>query len=196
MFYLLFKHLKDHQFTKKSKMILSQVQRRQKQEEEEHMESRTAQNADKDVFNMSNDEYYAPKNTHRAIGSGSAIQHSIPAQNIHRALFPTHLDVTSLRHLHRQFPLKRVMKFLVDRDVAIHNALSFIADAEEQRKRQTMMDSGSEIFHMRTVRDLSARDGTLVCIEFSEEHPPLFSQPGMASKIRNYYRRVSFGNVH
>lgn len=84
---------KDHTFTKKSKMILSQVQRRQKQEEEEHMESHTAQNADKDVFNMSNDEYYVPKSTHRAIGSGSAIQHSIPAQNIHHAFFPTHMDI-------------------------------------------------------------------------------------------------------
>ncbi|KAI6182467.1 Transcription initiation factor TFIID subunit 1 [Aphelenchoides bicaudatus] len=180
---------KDHQFTKKSKMILSQVQRRQKQEQEEHMESRTAQNADKDVFNMSNDEYYAPKNTHRAIGSGSAIQHSIPAQNIHRAFFPTHLDVYSLRHLHRLPASKRVMKYLIDRDIHIHNSLNFIAEAEEQRKRQTMMDSGSEIFHMRTARDLSARDGTLVCIEYSEEHPPLLGQSGMASKIRNYYRR-------
>lgn len=84
---------KDHGFTKKSKMILSQVQRRQKQEEEEQMETHKAQNADKDPFNLSNDEYYAPKNTHRAIGSGSAIQHSIPAQNIHHAFFPTHLDV-------------------------------------------------------------------------------------------------------
>jgi hypothetical protein len=72
-------------------MILNQVQRRQKQEEDEHLESHT-QNTDKDVFNMSNDEYYAPKNTHRAIGSGAAIQHSIPAQNIHHAFFPTHLD--------------------------------------------------------------------------------------------------------
>lgn len=42
---------------------------------------------------------------------------------------------------------------------------------------------------MRNLKDLSARDGTLICIEYSEEHPPLLSQPGMASKIRNYYRR-------
>lgn len=173
-------------------MILSQIQRRQKQEEEEHMETRTAQNADKDVFNMSNDEYYAPKSTHRAIGSGSAIQHSIPAQNIHRAFFPTYLDTYHLRHLHRQPPSRRVMRHFIDREVIICNALDAISDAENQRKRQTLMDSGTEIFHMRSVRDLSAKDGTLVCVEYSEEHPPLLSQPGMASKIRNYYRRVCF----
>lgn len=40
-------------------MILGQVQQRQKQEEEEEMERMT----DKDPFNLSNDEYYNPKNT-------------------------------------------------------------------------------------------------------------------------------------
>jgi hypothetical protein len=76
--------------------------------------------------------------------------------------------------------------------VPIHNAVEFISEAEDRRKNQMMMDSGTEIFHMRTLRDLSARDGTLVYIEYSEEHPPLLNQPGMASKIRNYYRRVCF----
>jgi transcription initiation factor TFIID subunit 1 len=172
-------------------MILGQVQRRQKQVEEETMESQTAQNTDKDVFNMSNDQYYAPKNTHRAIGSGSAIQHSIPAQNIQRAFFPTHLDVYNLRHFHRQPPSKRAMKTILEHEVPVHNSLTFMAEAEERRKQQSMMEAGGEIFHMRTLRDLSARDGTLVFVEYSEEHPPLLNQPGMASKIRNYYKRVS-----
>lgn len=48
---------------------------------------------------------------------------------------------------------------------------------------------------MREVQDLSGKDGTLLLMEYSEEHPPLLNQPGMASKIRNYYKRVSFGFV-
>lgn len=43
---------------------------------------------------------------------------------------------------------------------------------------------------MRTPEDLSARDGELVLIEFSEEHPPLINQVGMCSKIKNYYKRT------
>lgn len=43
---------------------------------------------------------------------------------------------------------------------------------------------------MREVEDLSGKDGTLLLMEYSEEHPPLLNQPGMASKIRNYYKRV------
>ncbi len=43
---------------------------------------------------------------------------------------------------------------------------------------------------MRELADLSGRDGDLLILEYSEEHPPLIAQPGMASKIRNYYKRV------
>ncbi|VDK56847.1 unnamed protein product [Gongylonema pulchrum] len=57
--------LMEHQFTKKSKMILGQVQQRQKQEEDEQMESSVAQLTDKDPFNLSNDDYYKPKNVER-----------------------------------------------------------------------------------------------------------------------------------
>ena len=42
-------------------MILGQVQQRQKQEEDEQMESSVAQLTDKDPFNLSNDDYYVPK---------------------------------------------------------------------------------------------------------------------------------------
>lgn len=43
---------------------------------------------------------------------------------------------------------------------------------------------------MREVHDLTGMDSNLVLIEYSEEHPSLLSQPGMASRIRNYYKRV------
>lgn len=53
------------------------------------------------------------------------------------------------------------------------------------------MEGGGDIFFMRDVCDLSGKDGELLLLEYSEEHPPLLSQPGMASKIKNYYKRVS-----
>ena len=47
------------------------------------------------------------------------------------------------------------------------------------------------MFFMRTPEDLTGKDGDLILAEYSEEHPTLMSQVGMASKIKNYYKRVS-----
>lgn len=47
------------------------------------------------------------------------------------------------------------------------------------------------MFFMRTPEDLSGKDGELVLVEFCEEHPPLISQVGMCSKIKNYYKRTA-----
>ena len=42
---------------------------------------------------------------------------------------------------------------------------------------------------MRSIEDVSPCDSDLVLFEYSEEHPPLINNIGMASKIKNYYRR-------
>ncbi|VDN01342.1 unnamed protein product [Thelazia callipaeda] len=193
---------KEHQFTKKSKMILGQVQQRQKQEEDEQMESSIAQLTDKDPFNLSNDDYYKPKNVERqvaegfictltvsSVSGGSLIQHSIPAQNIHRTFFPTHLNPFKLRHYHRLPLSKRILRAPCDQFVPVKTLTKLIKEKEEFREKQKAAEGGGEIFFMREVQDLSGRDGTLLLMEYSEEHPPLLNQPGMASKIRSYYKR-------
>lgn len=47
------------------------------------------------------------------------------------------------------------------------------------------------MFFMRQPEDLSGMDGEIVLAEYCEEMPPLLSQPGMNTRIRNYYQRVS-----
>lgn len=42
---------------------------------------------------------------------------------------------------------------------------------------------------MRNPEDLSVCDGDMVLAECSEQFPPLVNYIGMASKIKNYYRR-------
>lgn len=56
------------------------------------------------------------------------------------------------------------------------------------QERQAM--GGGEIFFMRTPQDLTACDGDLILAEYSEEFPPVMMQAGMATKIKNYYKRV------
>ena len=45
------------------------------------------------------------------------------------------------------------------------------------------------MFFMRRPEDLSCCDGELVLAEYCEQHPPLMSAIGLATKIKNYYRR-------
>ena len=48
------------------------------------------------------------------------------------------------------------------------------------------------MFFMRTPEDLTGMDGDMILVEYCEEYPPILSQPGMNSRIRNYYKRVCF----
>uniref|UniRef100_A0A914YEX7 Bromo domain-containing protein n=1 Tax=Panagrolaimus superbus TaxID=310955 RepID=A0A914YEX7_9BILA len=186
---------KDHQFTKKSKLILGQVQQRQKQEEQEQLENTMAQIADRDPFNLSNDDYYALKTTTRqnvVFSGGSVIQHSIPAQNIHRAFFPTCMGPTRLRHFHRMPMQRKILRSLPMDKYGFIDVMSLnkhMLDMAEVREKRKLSEAGLEVFPVRDIKDLSAKDGTLLLFEFSEEHPPLLNQPGMANKIRNYYKR-------
>jgi transcription initiation factor TFIID subunit 1 len=64
----------------------------------------------------------------------------------------------------------------------------------QRRERHISVEGGGfDIFLMRELHDLSGRDGTLLLLEYIEQFPPLLNQPGMASKIRNYYKRVRRG---
>lgn len=57
------------------------------------------------------------------------------------------------------------------------------------REQERQASGGGDMFFMRTPQDLTGKDGDLVLAEYSEEYPPLIMQVGMASKIKNYYKR-------
>lgn len=59
----------------------------------------------------------------------------------------------------------------------------------KQRELERMAAGGGDIFFMRTPEDLSGKDGDLILLEYCEEHPPLLSQVGMCSRLKNYYKR-------
>lgn len=54
---------------------------------------------------------------------------------------------------------------------------------------ERIASGGGDVFFMRNPEDLSGKDGELILVEFTEEHPPLMNQVGMCSKIKNYYKR-------
>lgn len=58
------------------------------------------------------------------------------------------------------------------------------------REQERQASGGGDMFFMRTPQDLTGKDGDLILAEYSEEYPPLIMQVGMATKIKNYYKRV------
>ena len=69
--------------------------------------------------------------------------------------------------------------------------MAFIINVLQMREQERMASGGGEMFFMRTPEDLTGRDGELILAEYSEEFPSLMMQVGMATKIKNYYKRVS-----
>uniref|UniRef100_A0A1I7TBT1 Transcription initiation factor TFIID subunit 1 n=1 Tax=Caenorhabditis tropicalis TaxID=1561998 RepID=A0A1I7TBT1_9PELO len=179
------------EYNKKSKMILGQVQQRQKQEEDEQMESTMGQFTDNDPFNLSNDDYYVPKTSAKTLSSNSMlIQHSTPATNIATQFFPTHPSAFRLRYWHRTPFTRRIVKhWQPNRFQQIQTPLRHQQRVAAQREAMRQAQGGGEVFYMREITDLTGKDETLVMVEYSEEHPVILSQPGMASKMKNYFKR-------
>lgn len=63
----------------------------------------------------------------------------------------------------------------------------------QMREQERQASGGGDMFFMRTPQDLTGKDGDVILAEYSEEYAPLIMQVGMATKIKNYYKRVSLG---
>lgn len=152
------------------------------------------QTMEKDPYNISNDEFYNPKLTQDSalkpnVG-GNLIQHSIPAIELRAPFFPTHMGPLKLRSFHRP-TLKRYSHGTLAQPGphGVIPLLKHIKKKAKMREQERQASGGGEMFFMRTAEDLTGRDGEVILSEYSEEHPPLVMQVGMATKIKNYYKR-------
>jgi hypothetical protein len=124
-----------------------------------------AKNIDK--FNLSNDVAYIPKASAHA---DSDIAHSLPGEKW--AARKPHPSQFELRNFHR--PRK--------------NFPGEVFRIRAPRKRKRLFTHNDIIRHYK---DLSAKDGRVILVEFTEEFPPILTNMGMGGKIRNYYRKVN-----
>ncbi|XP_048838962.1 transcription initiation factor TFIID subunit 1 isoform X2 [Brienomyrus brachyistius] len=145
----------------------------------------------KDPWNLSNDEFYYPKQQGlRGTFGGNIIQHSIPAVELRQPFFPTHMGPMKLRQFHR--PTLKKYSFGALSQPGPHPVqplLKHIKKKAKMREQERQASGGGDMFFMRTAQDLTGKDGDLILAEYSEEYPPLFMQVGMATKIKNYYKR-------
>lgn len=149
---------------------------------------------DRDPFNISNDVYYQPKsqNPRLKVGGGQLIQHSTPVVELRAPFIQTHMGPARLRAFHR--PAMRKLSYgplAVPGPHPVQPLLKHLRKKAKQREAERLASGGGDVFFMRTPEDLSGRDGEIVLMEFCEEHPPLISQVGMCSKIKNYYKRTA-----
>ncbi|CAH0579290.1 unnamed protein product [Chrysodeixis includens] len=149
---------------------------------------------DRDPFNISNDVFYMPKsqNPRLKVGGGQLIQHSTPVVELRAPFIQTHMGPARLRAFHR--PAMRKLSYgplAAPGPHPVQPLLKHIKKKAKQREAERLASGGGDVFFMRTPEDLSGRDGELVLVEFCEEHPPLISQVGMCSKIKNYYKRTA-----
>eukprot|EP00095_Tigriopus_kingsejongensis_P010565 maker-scaffold2286_size17589-snap-gene-0.4 protein:Tk10565 transcript:maker-scaffold2286_size17589-snap-gene-0.4-mRNA-1 annotation:"transcription initiation factor tfiid subunit 1 isoform x2" len=148
----------------------------------------------KDPFNISNDEYYQAKAQESLIKvapGGTLLQHGTPVVELSAPFVPTHIGPIKLKQLHR-WPLKRYSHGPLANFNAFHgvNPLTkHIKKKAKARELEREAAGGGEIFFMRTPEDLSGRDGELILVEYAEEHAPLLNLVGMATKVKNYYKR-------
>eukprot|EP00118_Oscarella_pearsei_P020524 m.222558 g.222558 ORF g.222558 m.222558 type:complete len:115 (+) comp39977_c0_seq32:1801-2145(+) len=96
----------------------------------------------------------------------NVIQHSIPAMELFRDWFPTHLTAYQMRHFHR-LPLKAHKK-VADIYIPVRSLAAHVADMS------------------------SAREKERAASEYCEEHPPHVMATGMATKLVNYCKRQLF----
>uniref|UniRef100_A0A670JDK3 Transcription initiation factor TFIID subunit 1 n=1 Tax=Podarcis muralis TaxID=64176 RepID=A0A670JDK3_PODMU len=145
----------------------------------------------KDPWNLSNDEFYYPKQQGlRGTFGGNIIQHSIPAVELRQPFFPTHMGPMKLRQAHRP-PLKKYSFGTISQPGPhpVQPLLKHIKKKAKMREQERQASGGGEMFFMRTPTDLTGKDGDLILAEYSEENAPLMMQVGMATKIKNYYKR-------
>ncbi|XP_044017521.1 transcription initiation factor TFIID subunit 1-like isoform X2 [Aphidius gifuensis] len=149
---------------------------------------------DHDPFNISNDIFYMPRSSETTlrikVGGGNLIQHSTPVVELRAPFIQTHIGPMRLRNFHRM-PIKRYSHGTLATP-GPHSAqplLKHIKKKAKQREQERIASGGGDVFFMRAPDDLTGKDGELVLVEFSEEHPPLINQVGMCSKVKNYYKR-------
>uniref|UniRef100_A0A3Q3KDS3 Transcription initiation factor TFIID subunit 1 n=1 Tax=Monopterus albus TaxID=43700 RepID=A0A3Q3KDS3_MONAL len=145
----------------------------------------------KDPWNLSNDEFYYPKQQGlRGTFGGNIIQHSIPALELRQPFFPTHMGPMKLRQFHRPNLKKYSFGALAQPGPhAVQPLLKHIKKKAKMREQERQASGGGDMFFMRTSQDLTGKDGDLILAEYSEEYAPLIMQVGMATKIKNYYKR-------
>lgn len=133
------------------------------------------------------------------------IRHSLPAYDLWRQFYPTHLNEEKFRKFHRpqlrhynQGLQSRQPFAAFHRPIPIKSLTRMIYRNQKRLKSRVMSDIRLGLPRERIIsrnllilnaRNLTAKEGELFLFEYSEEFPPVLSQNGMASNIKTYIQQ-------
>lgn len=124
-------------------------------------------------YNISGDKHYVESNEALKSALGvQGMQHSIPALKLAPELYKTHLTKEELRFFHR--PTLSLSPL---------SEIHFVPLLENDQKPSAVLKKKKNL----TLRDTA----DLLLLEYSEEIPPLISNPGMASMVTTFCRKNS-----
>ncbi|TFK99774.1 hypothetical protein BDV98DRAFT_510326 [Pterulicium gracile] len=155
---------------------------------------RTDASIPKDRFNVSNDHMYEVAKDGRArvrqtFGQIS-VEHAYPAQKLQLPFYKTRLSKQEARSFHRpalQFPLNIELRFSKVRS----------AKKKKDKAGRKLGKGGNAGEALRRTTDLTLKDtSNFVLWEYSEEHPPIIPNFGMACSLVNYYRKKDEKDDH
>ncbi|KAJ6575353.1 TAF1 transcription initiation factor TFIID subunit TAF1 [Mycena capillaripes] len=149
----------------------------------------------RDKYNLSNDHMYevskeGGRHRVRQTFGQIAVEHAYPAQKLQLPFYKTRLSKQEARSFHRpalQFPSNIELRF------------SKVRTAKKKKdKAGRKLGKGGNIGEgLRKTSDISLRDtSNFILWEFSEEHPPIIQNFGMASSLVNYYRKKDEKDDH
>jgi len=145
----------------------------------------------KDPFNISNDEFYLPKNKSLVPEGDKFRRHSIPSVTFQAPFIPMNIPEDHLKRFHRPALELQTWGPLSYSNVeyGIHSLDHHQDEVDLKRSTEMEEKGGGDIFLMWEPKDLTGKDGDMVLVEYMEEFPPLLSFPGMCSRVKNYYKK-------
>lgn len=168
-----------------------------------------------ETLDISNDKYYQPAAGFEQVRSAKikdlqipfygskTIQHSLPAYDLWRPFYPTHLSDEKLQNFHRPklrhfnlgpqsltkrrsarpwYPVKNLSRNIFKCQKKLRTR---VIDAIN--RGFTREEIIKTILSLHQARDLTAKNGDLVLFEYSEEFPPVLSERGMSTNVKTYH---------
>ena len=136
-------------------------------------------------FNISNDEFYASViKADNSAAHNLLIHHSIPALTLNPLCFPTYVQDFNR-------PLLKKSRTLISKVWHnINQCVKQLNSNEENSESDTQNAKDLSQFRIQSIPELTARNGDIVLMEYSEEDPPFLMRIGMGSKIINYFKVI------
>ncbi|CAE6501787.1 unnamed protein product [Rhizoctonia solani] len=136
----------------------------------------------KDKFNLSNDHFYEVSKERQRVRQtfgNLVVQHAYPALKLQLPFYKTRLTKEEARAFHR--PALQIPANIEFRFTRVRN----LKKKKDKNGRRLVTNDV-----LKKTGDLTLKDNSnFVLWEFSEEHPPVFSNFGMGSVLVNYYRK-------